>query len=70
MASVVVGVLLSITQYESIEDDIDILTMSVIESASEQRYVSRKEYRSGRMKSVVFMDDLQQLQVNSDKFYG
>jgi len=70
VASVVVGVLLSITQYESIEDDIDILTMSVIESASEQRYVSRKEYRSGRMKSVVFMDDLQQLQVNSDKFYG
>jgi hypothetical protein len=50
---------------DSIEDDIDIMTMSVIESASEQRYLFRNKYKSGRLKSVVFTDDLQQLQFDS-----
>jgi hypothetical protein len=49
---------------DSIEDDFDLLTALVIESASEQRHLFRKKYRSGRKKGVAFTDDLQQLQLN------
>jgi hypothetical protein len=54
---------------DSIEDDLDLLTVLVIESASEHRHWFRKKYRSGRKKAVVFTDDLQQLQLNSEHQY-